>query len=399
MHHDNKKFCIFSAQYLPHMGGVERYTYYLAKELVRDGNSVVIVTSLSPGLKEREETDGIKIYRLPSFNFMDGRMPVLKPGKALRQAENELKAEKFDYVLINTRFYFMSLFGAKFAKKNKIASGVVEHGSGHLTFNNSILDIAEKIYEHGITGILKHYCKDYYGVSKACCKWSGHFGIKSKGVLYNAIDIDEVEELTANPIEDYRKLYGIEAGDVVIAYTGRMIKEKGIYELAYAVEHMKCDGKVVLLMAGDGPEYDGISAISYSVSEKTDGKRRIECLGRIDFPHIAALLKQSDIYCLPSVSEGFPTSVLEAVAAKCFVITTYNGGARELIEDGVSGVILKDNNRELLTKALEKSTTDRESRQKSANLAYEKLKSRFTWKATAHKLMAYAERQMEERHG
>ena len=91
--------------------------------------------------------------------------------------------------------------------------------------------------------------------------------------------------------------------------------------------------------------------------------------------------------------------MLEAVAAKCFVITTYNGGARELIEDGVSGVILKDNNRELLTKALEKSTTDRESRQKSANLAYEKLKSRFTWKATAHKLMAYAERQMEERHG
>ena len=94
MHHDNKKFCIFSAQYLPHMGGVERYTYYLAKELVRDGNSVVIVTSLSPGLKEREETDGIKIYRLPSFNFMDGRMPVLKPGKALRQAENELKRQR-----------------------------------------------------------------------------------------------------------------------------------------------------------------------------------------------------------------------------------------------------------------------------------------------------------------
>ena len=154
-----------------------------------------------------------------------------------------------------------------------------------------------------------------------------------------------------------------------------------------------------MLMAGDGPEYDSISAISHNVSEKTDGKRRIECLGRIDFPHIAALLKQSDIYCLPSVSEGFPTSVLEAVAAKCFVITTYNGGARELIEDGVSGVILKSNNKELLMKALEKSAADRELRQKSANLAYEKLKNGFTWKATAHKLMTYADRQMEERHG
>ena len=39
-----KKYCIFSAQYLPHMGGVENYTYHLAKELVERGNSVTIVT-------------------------------------------------------------------------------------------------------------------------------------------------------------------------------------------------------------------------------------------------------------------------------------------------------------------------------------------------------------------
>lgn len=40
-----KSYCFFSAQYLPHMGGVENYTYHLAKELVRRGNKVTIVTS------------------------------------------------------------------------------------------------------------------------------------------------------------------------------------------------------------------------------------------------------------------------------------------------------------------------------------------------------------------
>ena len=40
-----KRYCIFSAQYLPHMGGVERYTYNLAKELINQGNEVVVVTS------------------------------------------------------------------------------------------------------------------------------------------------------------------------------------------------------------------------------------------------------------------------------------------------------------------------------------------------------------------
>ena len=41
----NKKVCIFSAQYLPHMGGVERYTLNLCKKLIENGNEAVVVTS------------------------------------------------------------------------------------------------------------------------------------------------------------------------------------------------------------------------------------------------------------------------------------------------------------------------------------------------------------------
>lgn len=390
-----KKYCIFSAQYLPHMGGVERYTYYLAKELKKAGNEVVIVTSLTPGLKEREKTEGISIYRLPSFDFMDGRMPVLKPGRSLKRAENELEKEKIDYVLINTRFYFMSLYGAKFAKKYNIPSGVIEHGSAHLTFNNRLFDVAERVYEHGITFILKLYCKDYYGVSNACCTWSEHFGIKSKGILYNAIDIDEVKELIDNPVEDYRKKYGIVDEDIVVTFTGRMIKEKGIYELAEALKCMDCDKNVILFMAGDGPQLQDMKKLSADINEYTGGKRKIICLGRLDFPHIAALLSCSDIYCLPSVSEGFPTSVLEAVAAKCFVITTYNGGARELIKDGQSGRILENNNSELLREALYNAILDDSFRNSAVKLAYEELKNGFTWENTVKNLMMHAQKQME----
>ena len=40
-----KRYCIFAAQYFPHLGGVERYTYNLARKLIKDGNEVVVVTS------------------------------------------------------------------------------------------------------------------------------------------------------------------------------------------------------------------------------------------------------------------------------------------------------------------------------------------------------------------
>lgn len=380
----SKKYCIFSAQYLPHMGGVERYTYYLAKELIKLGNKVTVVTSHMDGLPDHQVEEGIEIYRMPSFNFMDGRLPVLKCGKRTRCIADKLKNQKFDFVLINTRFYFLSLYGAAFAKKNKLKSAVLEHGTGHLTFNNKILDIIENIYEHGITAVLKHYCHDYYGVSKACCKWSSHFGIKSKGVLYNSIDIEEMEKLMESPVMDYRKSFDIDKDDTVITFTGRMVIEKGIYNLLDSVSSMDANKNIVLFMAGDGPEYDKMSKRANQLS---NSRVKIIPLGKIDFLHIAALLKSTDIYCLPSVSEGFPTSVLEAAAAKCFVVTTYNGGARELIKDGKSGTIIKDNNTERLSKALREAVLNDNYRERAVETAYNDVKSKFTWHNTAMELV------------
>ena len=69
--------------------------------------------------------------------------------------------------------------------------------------------------------------------------------------------------------------------------------------------------------------------------------KRIKPLGRLDFKDIVSLLGQAEIYCLPTeYPEGFPTSVLEAAAAGCYVITTNRGGSGELILDKSYGTIL-----------------------------------------------------------
>jgi len=58
---------IISAHYLPHLGGVERYTYNLAKGLLKEQKQVIIITSASKNLPWKEEIEGVKIYRLPSI--------------------------------------------------------------------------------------------------------------------------------------------------------------------------------------------------------------------------------------------------------------------------------------------------------------------------------------------
>ncbi|MDY2695460.1 glycosyltransferase, partial [Gemmiger sp.] len=71
--------CFFSAQYLPTPGGVERYTWNLARRFTAAGHRALVVTAALPGLPARETDEyGIEIYRLPSFPVMGGRFPVLK---------------------------------------------------------------------------------------------------------------------------------------------------------------------------------------------------------------------------------------------------------------------------------------------------------------------------------
>ena len=50
----SKHYCIFSAQYYPHVGGVERYTLYLSRKLIAAGNKVTIVTSNTGNLSGDE---------------------------------------------------------------------------------------------------------------------------------------------------------------------------------------------------------------------------------------------------------------------------------------------------------------------------------------------------------
>ncbi len=375
-----KSICLFCANYLPNLGGVERYVYNLAKQLLELGHSVTVVTSNVFDLSGYEVSDeGIEIFRMPCYNVMKGRYPILKKNAAFKKLDKQLSENHFDLVVINARFYIHSVYAAKFAHKNNIPMLTIEHGSSHLSVNNKFLDFFGEIYEHALTKALKKYCKDYYGVSQAACDWSGHFGIKSKGTLYNAIDIENIKSLENQKVCSYRKEYNISQDATVITYTGRLVKEKGSYELSEAFDGLN-DKNAYLFIAGDGEQFDKIANISVH-------NNRVITLGKIDFNHIVALLSESDIFCLPTVyPEGLPTSILEAVALKNFVITTTVGGAKELITDNTFGILLEDNSVQKIEEALKIALSDKEMRVAATEKCYDRLLRNFTWQKTAEKL-------------
>ncbi len=378
-----KKIAVFCSHYFPYLGGVESYTGHLAAALTDRGDQPVVVTSNDMKLKSLEWMEGIPVFRMPCFNLLGGRFPVSRPNRRFWKMHRKLMSIPFDLVIIQARFYPHSLYGAWLAKKKGIRCIVIDHGTSHMTVGSRLLDTLGAWYEHGITALLKKYCGDFYGVSKDCCRWLEHFDIRPCGVLYNAVDPREIQKLTEHPVRDFRQEFKISSSSLVITYTGRLVKEKGIMNLLAAFKSLPREMNALLFIAGDGEELEHVR------------KRKMEyvyALGRLSFQEVAALLAVTDIYCLPTdYPEGFPTAVLEAAAAECFVITTERGGSKELILDQRYGIIMKDNHPGTIRRALVKAASDEQLRKQAVKRTKDRLLKYFTWEKTAGRIHCLAE--------
>ena len=369
-----KSICIVSPQFLPHVGGVEQYVDNFSRELARLGNKVTIITSEIEGEKPYEVRNGIEIIRMNSYSLMGGRFPFLKCGKSKREWTKKLKKKKFDVFLVNTRFYPLSLYGVRLAHKMNVRCILLDHGTSHLNTGNGITSKIGEWYEHGITMLDKIYCKEYAGVSGAVLEWIKHFHINSDTILYNSIDVEDFEQKKQHVKRSFRKELNIPDDATVISFVGRLTVEKGIEELEKAVKRINNTRKdVYLIAAGEGYLKEKLENISND---------NIFFTGNLCKEDVVALLCESDIFCLPSVSEGFPTTVLEAAVCDNYIVSTYRGGTRELIKDESYGLILPDNQCEALSNALENLIDKKEYMKEAARKTHREVESKYTWKYT-----------------
>jgi glycosyltransferase involved in cell wall biosynthesis len=138
-----------------------------------------------------------------------------------------------------------------------------------------------------------------------------------------------------NPV-DMPAAAGVELGEPEVLFVGRLSPEKGIVELLEATRGMR------LTVAGDGP-------------------LRAEVPGALGFvPHeeLGALYDRAAVVVLPSYSEGLPLAVIEAMAHGKPVVATRVGGIPDLVEDGVTGLLVEPRDAGGLRAALERLLAD-----------------------------------------
>lgn len=177
------------------------------------------------------------------------------------------------------------------------------------------------------------------------------------------------------------------SGSLRLLYVGTWLDRKGVFYLAEAFARLaQLALELRLTVAGClEAEEEVKSFFSAEVRARVDVTRFVT---RADMP---AMYASHDIFVLPSLVEGMPLSLLEAMASGMPVVTTKTGGMLDMIADGVDGLLVTPADTEALAGAVDRLVKSAELRNRIGRAAREKVR-RQTWSDVAAKLEKMLER-------
>lgn len=129
-----------------------------------------------------------------------------------------------------------------------------------------------------------------------------------------------------------------EDGWTRVLFPSRLINEKGTAELLSAVRSLWNRNKKIKLIVAGEIDSGNRSSLGAKEKEALDREKHVEVLGHVD--DMRSLYERVDIVVLPSWREGLSRSLIEAAAMECAIITTDVPGCRDVVDHGVSGLLV-----------------------------------------------------------
>jgi len=199
-----------------------------------------------------------------------------------------------------------------------------------------------------------------------------------------------VDAVRARLDQAVRAEHEIPAHASVIVSVARLaeVKRLDILIAAMASDRLRA-GNAHLVLVGDGPMREAL----VRQAEEAGLRTRVHFAGtRSDIrPYLAA----ASVMCLSSRSEAQPIAILEAMASGLPVVATRVGGIPEMVEDGMTGLLVEPGDPELLARALERALTDPDWNAHAGRLARERIEREFSIQVRARKLETLIEELVE----
>ena len=198
---------------------------------------------------------------------------------------------------------------------------------------------------------------------------------KQADILSNGVDVDEFAK------NKLAKPSAYDADSFVFLFVGRITKIKGISTLLDAIRTIPPDERRTMrfMIIGDGPLVEEVRAAEKDIEE-------IKLLGRIDHAFIPPYFAHADAYVLPSISEGLPISLLEAMASGLPSITSDVGGISNQIGPSVVKLV-PPGDAKALADAMIRLRNDELTRRGLAEMGRRFVAEHFSWNRVVDRLV------------
>ena len=190
-------------------------------------------------------------------------------------------------------------------------------------------------------------------------------------LIHNGIDALKTEFLSR---DEARLKLKVSQADLIVGTIANFYPTKGLEHLIEAFHILNSKSQVLspkLLIIGDGQERKNLESRISSYGLEKD----IILLGQI--PEAHKYMKAFDIFVLPSVKEGFPWAVLDAMAAKLPIVATNVGALPEIIESGKNGILVEPKNPQRLAESLKYLLVNERTRQELGIQAHQTVLFKF----------------------
>ncbi|MDA3005347.1 MAG: glycosyltransferase family 4 protein [Actinomycetota bacterium] len=186
-----------------------------------------------------------------------------------------------------------------------------------------------------------------------------------------------------DPAEARRRL-GIPAEGPVISYVGKLVPRKGVDTLieAMGILAARAAGAPRLVMAGIG----GMREPLEQRAAQLDVADRITWLGKVPHDDVGWVMSAGDVFVLPSLSEGLPTVVCEAMACGLPVVATAVDGTPEIVDDPATGLLVQPHDAGGLAAALARMLDDPDMARAMGAEALRRSEAEYTWAANARRM-------------
>jgi len=212
----------------------------------------------------------------------------------------------------------------------------------------------EKRYFHFIERITSFMVEHYIAVSESVKNYvmqKSKISDENITVIYNGTDI---ENHNYSNVKNVKMPFGVEDGDDILVTVGRLHKQKGHAYLLHAISMVEKEmPRLKLLIIGEGEEENNLKILA----ETLDLTDKIIFAGlRYD---VEKILPVAGLFILPSLWEGTPNVLLEAMAARKPVIATEVGGIPEVVVHGRTGILVPPEDSDALANAIKNLLKDK----------------------------------------